>query len=91
MQEVKKAGSPDDDMVAGDLGDGMGVGAAPRSTRKKSQSFFGVTENLLPGPAWLMHSSQSGDAGWIPALRIVETQQRARWKLSHSGRTCCLN
>ncbi|XP_068167075.1 coiled-coil domain-containing protein 125 isoform X2 [Antennarius striatus] len=76
--------SPVDDMVDGDLGDGMEVRAASRSTRKKSQSFAGATENLLPGTEWLKRSGQPGEAGWIPVLKVVQSQQKARWKLSSS-------
>ncbi|TMS03274.1 Coiled-coil domain-containing protein 125 [Larimichthys crocea] len=84
MQEVSKARSLDDDMVDGDLGDGMGVGAAPSSTRKKSQSFAGVTETLIPGAEHLRRSSQTVEAPWIPGLKSGEAQHRARWKLSRS-------
>ncbi|XP_027133313.1 coiled-coil domain-containing protein 125 isoform X1 [Larimichthys crocea] len=85
MQEVSKARSLDDDMVDGDLGDGMGVGAAPSSTRKKSQSFAGVTETLIPGAEHLRRSSQTVEAPWIPGLKSGEAQHRARWKLSRSA------
>ncbi|XP_051278298.1 coiled-coil domain-containing protein 125 isoform X1 [Dicentrarchus labrax] len=85
MQEVSEASNLDDDMVDGDLGDGMGVRAAPNSTRKKSQSVAGVTEILLPGAERHRNSSQTGDAVWIPGLKTAETQQRARWKLPCSA------
>lgn len=89
MQEVSEACSPDDDMVDGDLGDGMGVRVAPSCTRKKSQSFAGVTETLLPRAERLRCSSQSGQAAWIPGLKMAGTQQRARWKLPHSSKNVC--
>ncbi|XP_026167674.1 coiled-coil domain-containing protein 125 [Mastacembelus armatus] len=80
MQAVSEAGSLDDDMLDGDLGDGMRVRPAPSSPKKKSQSFAGVSlsESLLH-----RHSSQAGEAAWIPALKTAEAQQRARWKLTH--------
>lgn len=85
MQEVSEACSLDDDMVDGDLGDGMGVRAAPNPTRKKSQSFAGVSETLLTGSGRLRCNSQTLEAAWIPGLKISETQRRAHWKLSSSG------
>lgn len=89
MQEVSEACSLDDDMVDGDLGDGMRVRAAPSSTRKKSQSFAGVTETVLPGSEHLRRSSQTLEAAWIPGLKITDTQRQARWKLSRSGKNVC--
>ncbi|XP_045898759.1 coiled-coil domain-containing protein 125 [Micropterus dolomieu] len=83
MQEVSAACSLDDDMVDGDLGDGMGVRAAPSYTRKKSPSFAGITETPLPRAE--RRSSQAGEAAWIPGLKTAETQQRARWKLPCSA------
>ncbi|XP_026198091.1 coiled-coil domain-containing protein 125 isoform X2 [Anabas testudineus] len=76
MQEVSETCSLDDDMVDGDLGDGMEVRKAASSTRKKSQSLGSVSEPLLPG---------AGEAAWIPRLKIAEVQQRARWKLPPCG------
>lgn len=89
MQEVSEACSLDDDMVEGDLGDGMEVRAAPSSTRTKSQSFAGVTENLLSRTELLRCSSQAGEAAWMPGLKTAEAQQRARWKLPRSGENIC--
>lgn len=86
MQEATEAHSLDDDMVDGDLGDGMGVRAAPNPTRNKSQSFAGVTESLLPGAEWLRQSSQTLDTTCHPGLKIAETQWRACWKVSRSGK-----
>ncbi|KAM7416958.1 hypothetical protein PAMA_018844 [Pampus argenteus] len=63
----------DDDMVEGDLGNGMRVREAPSSTRKKSQSSAGVMGTLLPG-AELRCSSQGGEAAWTPRLRMAERQ-----------------
>ncbi|XP_076586576.1 LOW QUALITY PROTEIN: coiled-coil domain-containing protein 125 [Chaetodon auriga] len=83
MQEVSEACSLDDDMVDGDLGDGMGVSAATSSTRKKSQTFASAIETLLPGAEWLRHSTQIGEAASIPGLKTAETQQRTHWKLLH--------
>ncbi|XP_078106100.1 coiled-coil domain-containing protein 125 isoform X2 [Sander vitreus] len=79
MQEASEARSLDDDMVEGDLGDGMGVKAAPSSTRTKSQSFVGLTETL-------QSRTEGAEVAWIPGLKTAETQQqRARWKLPLSG------
>ncbi|XP_070761146.1 coiled-coil domain-containing protein 125 [Enoplosus armatus] len=85
MQEVGAARSLDDDMADGDLGDGMGVRAAPCSIRKKSQSFAGATEAPPPGAERLRRSSQAREAAWIPGLKTAETRQRARWKLPCSA------
>ncbi|XP_030579492.1 coiled-coil domain-containing protein 125 [Archocentrus centrarchus] len=85
MNEVSETCSLDDDMVDGDLGDGMGVRTAPSSTRSKSESFAGPSENLLLKTELLKCSSRAGEADWLPAMKTAETQQRARWKLPHFG------
>ncbi|XP_049435309.1 coiled-coil domain-containing protein 125 isoform X2 [Epinephelus fuscoguttatus] len=85
MQEVSEAHSLDDDMVDGDLGDGMEVRAAPSSIRMKSQSFAGLTESLLSRSELLRSGSHAGEAAWIPGLKAAERQQRARWKLPRSS------
>ncbi|XP_028269849.1 coiled-coil domain-containing protein 125 isoform X2 [Parambassis ranga] len=85
MQEVSEACSLDDDMVGGDLGDGMGVRAAPSSTRKTSQSSGGLSEGLSIRSEMLRHSSQAGERAWMPALKTADTLQRARWKQPHFG------
>ncbi|XP_068577225.1 coiled-coil domain-containing protein 125 [Cebidichthys violaceus] len=77
MQEAGEARSPEDDMANGDLGDGMGVRAAPSSTRNKSQSADGLTETPLSRTEPL---GRAGEAAWIPGLKTTGTQQRARWK-----------
>ncbi|XP_008282557.1 coiled-coil domain-containing protein 125 isoform X2 [Stegastes partitus] len=85
MQEVgdvSEAWSLEDDMVDGDLGDGMRARETPNSTGKKSQSFAGLSESLLLRAELVMRSSQVGEAVWIPALKTAE---RARWKLPHFG------
>ncbi|XP_028991233.1 coiled-coil domain-containing protein 125 isoform X3 [Betta splendens] len=66
---MQMQGLGDDDMVDGDLGDGMGGKKAPSSTRKKSQSARRSSEPQLPG---------AEDAASIPGLKITE-EQRARW------------
>ncbi len=81
MEEVSEACSLEDDMVGGDLGDGMGVKAAPSSSRKKSQSLAGASEAVQPGAEWL--SSHTGEAAWIPGLK---SERRVCWKLSLSGK-----
>ncbi|XP_040899084.1 coiled-coil domain-containing protein 125 isoform X2 [Toxotes jaculatrix] len=85
MQEINEACSLDDDMVDGDLGDGMGVRAAPSSTRTKSQSFTGLSETLLSQAELRRCSSQSAETAWILGLKTAEVQQRARWKLPLYG------
>lgn len=89
MQEVSEAHSLDDDMVDGDLGDGMEVRAAPSSIRMKSQSFAGLTESLLSRSELLRSGSHAGEAAWIPGLKAAERQQRARWKLPRSSKNLC--
>ncbi|XP_022612184.1 coiled-coil domain-containing protein 125 isoform X2 [Seriola dumerili] len=79
MQEVSEACSLDDDMLDGDLGDGVGVRSAPSSTGKRSQSFTGLSETLY------RHSSQAGEPVRIPGLKTTETQQRVRWTLPRCG------
>ncbi|XP_042344337.1 coiled-coil domain-containing protein 125 [Plectropomus leopardus] len=82
MHEVSEVHSLDDDMVDGDLGDGMRVRAAATSPRLKSQSFAGLTETLLSRTELLRNFSHAGEAAWIPGLK---TQPRARWKLPRSS------
>ncbi|KAM3610347.1 uncharacterized protein V6R79_002718 [Siganus canaliculatus] len=84
MQQVSEACSLDDDMVDGDLGDGMGVRTSASSTRKKSQSFAGVTDAMLPGPEQIRRSSQIGEAARILGLKTTDAQNKAGWKLSRS-------
>lgn len=76
MQGVSEACSLDDDMMDGDLGDGMGVRNAPSSTRKKNQSLRSSSEPLLPG---------AGEATLTPGLKITE-EQRAHWKVLCCGK-----
>lgn len=82
VSEINEAQSLEDDMLDGDLGDGMGVRETPSSTRKRSQRFAGLSESLLLRPDLIMHSSEAGEAAWIPALKTAE---RARWKLPLFG------
>ncbi|XP_031735165.1 coiled-coil domain-containing protein 125 [Anarrhichthys ocellatus] len=77
MQEAGEACSLDDDMANGDLGDGMGVRAAPSSTRNKRQSSDGLAEMPLSRTEPL---GWAGEVAWIPGLKTTGTQQRARWK-----------
>ncbi|KAM7018088.1 coiled-coil domain-containing protein 125 [Tautogolabrus adspersus] len=85
MQAVGGACSLDDDMLDGDLGDGIGVGAAHRSRRMKSQSFSGLSETAPSTADRLRCSWQADEDTWIPGLKSTETLQRARWKLQCSG------
>ncbi|XP_053181590.1 coiled-coil domain-containing protein 125 [Scomber japonicus] len=80
-----EASSLDDDMMDGDLGDGMGVIAASSSTRKKSQSSNGVMGATLPRAELLRRSGQGGENTWIPRLKITERQLTIPWKLPHTG------
>ena len=91
MQDVSEsAQSLDDDMVDGDLGNGMEVRAPTISIRKKSQTFAGLAESHLLGAERLRHSSQTLDAVWLPGLKIAETQRKASWKPTCSGNVCHL-
>ena len=85
-QQVMEASSLDDDMMDGDLGDGMGVIAASSSTRKKSQSSNGVMGATLPRAELLRRSGQGGENTWIPRLKITERQLTIPWKLPHTGK-----
>uniref|UniRef100_UPI0037E741BB coiled-coil domain-containing protein 125 n=1 Tax=Semicossyphus pulcher TaxID=241346 RepID=UPI0037E741BB len=85
MQALSGACSLDDDMLDGDLGDGMRVRGVHRSSRMKSQSFSGVSESLLPGAERTRCSRRAGEATWIPGLKTNESLQRARWKLQRTG------
>uniref|UniRef100_A0A3Q3WNE4 Uncharacterized protein n=1 Tax=Mola mola TaxID=94237 RepID=A0A3Q3WNE4_MOLML len=72
MQDVSESAyNLNDDMVDGDLGDGMEVRAPTTSVRKKSQTFAGLAESHLLGAEWLRHSSQALDAVWLPGVKIV--------------------
>ncbi|KAM9392326.1 coiled-coil domain-containing protein 125 isoform 2-T2 [Pholidichthys leucotaenia] len=82
MQEIREGCSLDDDMLDGDLGDGMRVRAAPNSG-KKSRSLTGLSEGLLLKAQLLRPSSQPGDELCTPAMKTAEVQQRAYWKLPH--------
>ncbi|XP_073321541.1 coiled-coil domain-containing protein 125 [Pagrus major] len=81
--QVSEACRLDDDMADGDLGDGMGFRSAPNSTKKKSQSFAGITEIQMPAAERRRCGSQTGEVAWIPGLMTAETQQRSFRKLSH--------
>ncbi|CAJ1068657.1 coiled-coil domain-containing protein 125 [Xyrichtys novacula] len=85
MQAVGGACDLDDDMLDGDLGDGMGGRAAHKPGRMKSQSFSGVSETPLIGADRLRRSLQTGEPTLIPGLKTKETLQKARWKLQLSG------
>lgn len=85
MQHVCEAGSLEDDMVDGDLGDGMRVRAAPSFTRKKSQSSTGPTVSLLPDAELLRHNSLTGEVPWTPSLKTAGWQPSTCWKLQRTG------
>ncbi|XP_029366897.1 coiled-coil domain-containing protein 125 isoform X3 [Echeneis naucrates] len=79
MQRVSEACSLDDDMVDGDLGDGIGARAASSFTDKRSQSFASLSETLFRS------NSHPGEQVWITGLRTTETQQRVRWAIPPCG------
>ncbi|CAI5685818.1 unnamed protein product [Oreochromis niloticus] len=85
MEELSEDCSLNDDMVDGDLGDGIGVTTALSSTRMKSERVSGRSESRLLRTDPLQCSSRAGEAVWIPTIKTAETQQRAQWELSHFG------
>lgn len=86
MQSSREDSSLDDDMVDGDLGNGMEVRTASTSTRKKSQSFAGVTETELSQLERLGCSRQTFEVAWVHRMKKTETQQRAHWKPACFGK-----
>lgn len=86
MQSSREDSSLDDDMVDGDLGNGMEVRTASTSTRKKSQSFAGVTETELSQVERLGYSRQTFEVTWVHRMKKTETQQRAHWKPACFGK-----
>nr|XP_019959555.1 PREDICTED: coiled-coil domain-containing protein 125 [Paralichthys olivaceus] len=79
--EVSQVFNLDDDMVDGDLGDGLGVRASSGSTSKKSQSSAALSEILLPQAELLRCSSQAGVTAWIAGKRY----QGSYWRVPLSG------
>lgn len=84
MQTLHEDGSMDEDMVDGDLGFGMGIRVAPGPTRRKTQSFVGVSDGVASRAERFRHNSQASESPWFPGA--TETQSRARWRLFQSGR-----
>ncbi|XP_071771292.1 coiled-coil domain-containing protein 125 [Centroberyx gerrardi] len=87
MQGVREAGSLEDDMADGDLGDGTGIRPRPSSTSRKSRSASWQMGNLLPGTELLQRGSQVGDAAWTPRLdtgfsQVAAAGQRAALRLT---------
>ncbi|XP_053726858.1 coiled-coil domain-containing protein 125 isoform X2 [Synchiropus splendidus] len=76
MQEVSAVGLPDDDMLDGDLGDGMGSRPPSSSLRSKFQS-----SSLVPDGQSPRRSCPSGEAAWKPKLKLAGWKQGACWKL----------
>ncbi|KAM8865362.1 coiled-coil domain-containing protein 125 isoform 2-T2 [Synchiropus picturatus] len=76
MQEVSAVGPPDDDMLDGDLGDGMGSRPPSSSLRSKFQSSSLVSDGQPP-----RRSCPSGEAAWKPKLKLAGWKQGACWKL----------
>ncbi|XP_035022872.1 coiled-coil domain-containing protein 125 [Hippoglossus stenolepis] len=83
--EVSKAFNLEDDMVDGDLGDGLGVRASSSSTSKKNQSFAALSETLLPQAELLRRSSQAGETAWITGMKTAKTHQGSDWRVPHCG------
>ncbi|CAB1414065.1 unnamed protein product [Pleuronectes platessa] len=81
--EVSKAFNLDDDMVDGDLGDGVGVRGSSSSTNKKNQSFAALSETLLPQAELLRRSSQAGETAWIAGMKTAKTYQGSDWRVPH--------
>ncbi|XP_035768758.1 coiled-coil domain-containing protein 125 [Neolamprologus brichardi] len=84
MEELSEDCSLNDDMVDGDLGDGIGVTTALSSTRMKSERVSGRSESRLLRADPLQCSSRAGEAVWTPTIQTAETQQRAQRELSYS-------
>lgn len=87
MEELSEDCSLKDDMVDGDLGDGIGVTTALSSTRMKSDRVSGRSESRLLRTDPLQCSSRAGEAVWTPTIKTAETQQRAQRELSYFGNT----
>lgn len=81
----------DDDMVDGDLGFGMEVRAAASPIRRKAHSFVAVSDGVVSRAERFRHNSQTTDSPWSPGPRRTETQGRAQWRLSQSGKNRCPN
>lgn len=84
MPDLHQAVSLDDDLVTGDLGDGMAVRTTALSTRKKSQS---STEPR--GPISLdrdvYRRSHSREAACIPRLMTEGWEKMSTWKMPLIG------
>lgn len=91
MQKVSEDCGMDDDMVDGDLGFGMGVRAAASPTRRKAHSFVGVADAAVSRAERFRRKSQTSESPWFPGPKAPETQGRAQWRLSQSGRRNCRN
>ncbi|XP_075903167.1 coiled-coil domain-containing protein 125 isoform X2 [Nelusetta ayraudi] len=72
----------DDDMVDGDLGNGLEVRKASISIRNKSQSFAGVTETELCHLKRLGSSIQNLEVAWVHRMKKTENEMRTDWKPS---------
>lgn len=86
MQSSREKSSLDDDMVDGDLGNGMEARTASTSTRMKSQSFAGVTETELSQLERLGCSRQTFEVAWVHKMKKSEPQLRAHWKPACFGK-----
>lgn len=80
MQTGREDKCPDDDMVDGDLGDGMEARKASISVRKKSQSFAGATETELCHLKRLGSSIQNLEVSWVNRMKKTESEMRTDWK-----------
>lgn len=87
MQKVGSDCGIDDDMVDGDLGYGMGVRTAASPIRRKAHSFVGVPDSVVSRAQRFRNNSQTSELPWFPGPKTTETQGRAQWRLSQSGKS----
>lgn len=80
MQACREDKCFDDDMVDGDLGDGMEARKSSLSARKKSQSFAGATETELCHLKRLGSSIQNLEVSWANRMKKTENEMRTDWK-----------
>ncbi|XP_057688528.1 coiled-coil domain-containing protein 125 isoform X2 [Corythoichthys intestinalis] len=81
MQEVHKANSLDDDLVAGDLGDGMTVRRTPHPIRKNKQC-SSASQGLILPDADLYRRNQAREAACIPRMMTEGWERSSSWKMS---------
>lgn len=77
----------DDDMVDGDLGNGMEVRKASITARNKSQSFAGATEIELCHLKRLGSSIQNLEVAWVHRMKKTENEMITDWNPPCFGKT----